>query len=504
MDTEARLEGLEWRQEPLFMTAACSAGADVRVPLVPKIIDALRAGNIDTKSFLARHALAYLPYYMYEHWGGETFEEAQGAPEDLMYAYLGDRMELKTTRRLEDLRKEMPCIAVMKIGTKVVVSIRGTTTTYDWLRNMSTSPLLADRFIRHGLQAAHVDARVMRLTRRMLVNFVRTVRGRNWVTKYHYGFVHNGVYAYEVAKRYVSMIRSRGERVDEVGFYGTSLGGATAMIAGHLMYSDESLNPMHQELAQSVRVHGSALYAHLSMNAPQSGGALDVEDIEAVGNPTEDDLAMFEALAPAGSLASEAMRMYLKESVVASTGRKGARINVGVFAPANYSSGYSDISFDARKIRKLGDAFTMAISMNYRDALIHARIVNATGFSYPFKYDVKSLEACDRRGIVSVSDLDPCRTIFPKGPIEGEKRMFSHDVVLTKEGDRVGYWMGSKEEHYMMEYIDTIEAKKASSPECSQRWFEAGMVYPGEKDTECRQLWRAIDDLSDRYGVPLL
>jgi Lipase (class 3) len=502
MDTEALIEGLDWKEEPLYMTAACSDRADVRVPLVPKIIDALRAGTIDTKSFLARHALAYLPYYMYEHWGGETFEEARGAPEDLMYAYLSDRMELKTTRRLDDLREEMPCIAVMKIGERVVVSTRGTTTTHDWLRNMSTSPLFANRFIRRGMQAAHVDARVMRLTRRMLVNFVRTLKGTAWVTKYHYGFVHNGVYAYEVAKRYVAMLRSRGERVQEIGFYGTSLGGATAMIAGHLMYSDESRRPMDPELAQSVRVHGSALYAHLSMGAPQSGGySIDEFDIESVGSATDSDLAMFEALAPAGTRASDAMRLYLRDASSTYATGGGARINVGVFAPANYASGYSDISFDARQMRKQGDAFSMAISMNYRDTLIHARIVNATGFSYPFKYDIQSLEACDRRGLVSVSDLDPCRTIFPKGPVEGEKRMFSHDVVLTKEGDRVGYWMGSKEEHYMMEYIAEIEASKDAG--CTQRWFEAGSVYPGETEPECRQLWRAIDDLCDHYRVPL-
>lgn len=507
-DTESRLLGLQWERSPLFMSAACSAGADVRIPVVPAIMHALHAGDLDTTSFLARHALAYLPYYMYDHWDAGKIGYDQGGPPDgatydipgdLSYAFLGPDMQLKLTRCLCDLRKDMPCITVMAIGSKACVSIRGTATMNDWLRNISTSPFWTpDGFIREGVKAAGVDVDVQRTVGRLLTNFVRVLKGRGTATKYHYGFVHNGVYAFEVAKRYVAMLRGQGVAVDEVGFYGTSLGGATAMIAGHLMRAHELGVSMEPDLLRSVRTHGAALSASLQTPEPQAGGG---DDGGEVGDMVEDDTAMFGALAPAGSDLDASMRQYLDAThALDARPAQGARINVGVFAPPNYATGYSDISFSARRLAQLGDEFTMRVSMNYRDTVIHMRLVNLPGFVYPFRYDVRSLEECDRRGIVSVADLDPCRAIFPTNVLSGEKRKFSHDVALTDSGDgRVVYWMVSFKQHYMMAPIDAIEASKAGG--CRQRWFEAGLVYPGEHEPECRKLWRAIDALSKRYGT---
>jgi hypothetical protein len=380
-----------------------------------------------------------------------------------------------------DIKCYMPVVQLdsykNRAGNWVVLAmVRGTSRLWDWGRNVAVAPAFKeDAFLRRGVRDAGVDVKVRPLLKKVVPNFKRKFGDGESQVKYHYGMVYMGVYVYELVKRHVADLRNNNSYVDEVCFYGTSLGGAAAMIAGHLMRASEQGDSLQRDLEKHLDTYRAAYVATLT--GSQAGGSDlenrqtyhpdpavqdDLEDLDereytddaVLGPEVQSDADAYSTLSRAASTvtleAAKTMAANISDgdisdvdlpSLPPAMAAIAATVRVNVFCPPNYCSGDSDISWSAARISSDSDGkFSVVARTNYRDAVIHSRIAELPGFTYPMKFSANSLRDCVP-GFVQLNDFDPRRALDAKWNSGVRLRSFAHGVFMTHGRLGTTYWL---------------------------------------------------------------
>lgn len=213
---------------------------DERVNLVspntPNVVSNVLDGKEDDQTFAAAFTLGYLPYKGFGRWEGLVnpvvdgeVKTAFGAPESLCYIYYGKESQLMSTLDIKDISSKTPTVMAMhrRDGDDVTlyICVRGTSRPYDWLRNLAYKSIFSAKDANKNIEDSGVEARV-------IPEIVKLRGGGKDQVRLHYGMMYMGAYVYQLTKEYMAAIGD----VTRVCFYGSSLGGTSSLIAGHLLH----------------------------------------------------------------------------------------------------------------------------------------------------------------------------------------------------------------------------------------------------------------------------